>query len=164
MCSGAELVDDRRARRGLVAEHAAPGAARELRDDVAAESRRETSGTARSSTMPIISQWPVTESLPADASAMRPYAPRGREPRSRGARERRSALLGVLRDLGGFSGSAPGDRGRALRSVGTRSGTCLAMLPTRVAALIAVRRRVRQLADADAVHDDDDGAREGRRR
>ena len=29
-------------------------------------------GNGRSSTMPIISQWPVTESLPADASAMRP--------------------------------------------------------------------------------------------
>src|SRR5262245_28983536 len=32
-------------------------------------------GNGRSSTMPIISQWPVTESLPGDASAIRPYAP-----------------------------------------------------------------------------------------
>src|SRR5437870_4912686 len=30
--------------------------------------------------MPIISQWPVTESLPADASAMRPTAARGGRP------------------------------------------------------------------------------------
>ena len=29
-------------------------------------------GNGRSSTIPIISQWPVTESLPGDASAMRP--------------------------------------------------------------------------------------------
>ena len=31
-------------------------------------------GNGRSSTMPIISQWPVTESFPGDASAMRPIA------------------------------------------------------------------------------------------
>jgi hypothetical protein len=33
-----------------------------------------------------------------------------------------------------------------------------------VAALIAVRRRIRQLADTDAVHDNDDGALERRLR
>ena len=74
---GAELVDDRRAGRRLVAEHAAAGQARELVDDRRRRSRAETPGNGRSSTMPIISQWPVTESFPADASAMRPTAAAG---------------------------------------------------------------------------------------
>jgi hypothetical protein len=34
-------------------------------------------GNGRSSTSPISSQWPVTESLPGDASAIRPNAPAG---------------------------------------------------------------------------------------
>src|SRR5688500_1828448 len=66
-------------------------------------------GNGRSSTTPIISQCPVTESLPADTSAIRPCAPRGGpggEPAS-GARR-----------------SRPSDR-----SVGSFSGTCRAMLP-----------------------------------
>ncbi len=45
-----------------------------------------------------------------------------------------------------------------------RSGICFAMLPTVLLPLIAVRGRVRQLADTDAVHDNDDGALERRLR
>ena len=59
-------------------------------DQLAAESRAETSGTARSSTMPVISQWPVTESLPGERSAMRPNAAAG-SAGGRDAAERRDA-------------------------------------------------------------------------
>ena len=45
-----------------------------------------------------------------------------------------------------------------MRSVGTASGTALRDVAERVAALIAVRGGIRQLADADAVQHDDDGA------
>ena len=61
----------------MLPSDAAADAALELRDDVRRETRAGNVGNGRSSTMPIISQWPVTESLPADASAMRPNAPRG---------------------------------------------------------------------------------------
>ena len=71
---GAELVDDRRAGRGLVAEHAAAGLAARTRRGAPRENPFGNTGNARSSTMPIISQCPVTESLPAEASAMRPTA------------------------------------------------------------------------------------------
>ena len=73
----AELVDDRRAGRRLVARTPPADAALELGDDVRAGSHSGNTGNGRSSTRPIISQWPVTESLPGDASAMRPYAPSG---------------------------------------------------------------------------------------
>src|SRR5260221_3287922 len=71
-------------------------------------------GNARSSTMPIISQWPVTESLPADASAMRPQATL----RIADCRLLIDAPIDAMR-------SRPRDR-----SVGTFSGTCFAMLPS----------------------------------
>ena len=92
--------------------------------------------------MPIISQCPVTESLPADASAIRPTAPtadsfHGIAPiaatrfKPEGAK-RRKAQRHLLRDV------AEG-----------------------VAALVAVGDGIGQLADADAVEHDDDGAGEG---
>src|SRR6266850_6179133 len=66
-------------------------------------------GNGRSSTMPIISQCPVTESLPGDASAMRPYAPRA----SSDAPPSATSL------------PRPSDR-----RAGTLSGTRRAMLPS----------------------------------
>ena len=48
------------------------------------------------------------------------------------------------------------------RSVGSRSGTRRAMLPSVSLPSIAVPCGIGQFADADAVHDDDDGAGEGR--
>src|SRR5258706_4833482 len=71
-------------------------------------------GNARSSTMPIISQWPVTESLPAEASAMRPHA------------TVRIADCGLRIALP----IAPTRSSPSARSVGTSSGTCLWMLPS----------------------------------
>ena len=97
-------------------------------------------GNARSSTTPINSQCPVTESLPADRSAM-PSERGGRRGRRR-VRERdeaRQAHGGERRDVQGNGG----------RDVAER-----------VAALVLVQRGIGQLADADAVEDDDDGARE----
>ena len=117
-----------------------PMRALELVDQRRAGSRAGNVGNGRSSTRPIISQWPVTESLPGDASAMRPNAPRGDrlggDPRERRRRAPRPSE----------------------RSVGTRSGTLRGDVAERVAALVAVRARVGQLADADAVEDDDDDA------
>ena len=75
-------------------------------------------GNARSITMPIISQCPVTESFPADASAMRPIA-----------------AVGAMATVGArcTSGPEPIDAIRSkprLRSAGSFSGTCFAILPT----------------------------------
>ena len=66
-------------------------------------------GNGRSSTMPISSQWPVTESLPGDASAIRPAAPigAGALPPMRATRPNPSALR-----------------------VGTRRGTASAICPS----------------------------------
>jgi len=66
-------------------------------------------GNARSRTRPVSSQWPVTESLPADRSAIRPYAP----------------------SASGDGSPMAATRARPRRrSHGTASGTCLWMLPT----------------------------------
>ena len=91
--------------------------------------------------MPIISQCPVTESFPFDASAMRPIAA-----------GRRVALtnppMSTMR-------SSP-----RLRSVGTRSGDLPRDVAERVAAFVAVRGSIRKSAGADAVeHDDDDSGK-----
>ena len=67
-------------------------------------------GKARSSRSPISSQWPVTESLPGETSAIRPNAASGAWP-------------------------AAGPRAETTREMpsacrfGMRSGTCAAMLP-----------------------------------
>ena len=92
--------------------------------------------------MPIISQWPVTESLPADASAIRPNAPRRSRPRRRAA-DRDDA--------------AEAERPQRRQ----RSGTCARDVAERVAALSPYATGVGQLADADAVEHDDDDASEG---
>ena len=104
------------------------------------EAVAETSGTARSSTMPIISQWPVTESLPGRRFR---HAADGRQRR---------------RSVGGGSPIARRGASPSERSVGSCSGTCARDVAERVAALIAVGGGVGQLADADAVQDDDDDA------
>ena len=68
-------------------------------------------GNGRSSTIPIISQWPVTESFPADASAIRPYAP--------------------VRAPSSGAGPIAATRPRpSERNVGSARGTRLAMLPS----------------------------------
>ena len=89
---------------------AAAGAASELGDHVRRKAVAGTPGTARSSTMPIISQWPVTESLPADASAMRPTAPAlASEParRSRQIAARRGRRPERARSVGQLQRHAP---------------------------------------------------------
>ena len=101
-------------------------------------------GNGRSSTMPIISQWPVTESLPADASAIRPIAARGTVGR-RAPPMRRDA--------------AEAERAQRRQRERHPAGD----VAERVAALDRrTTAGVRQLADADAVEDDDDGAGERR--
>ena len=68
-------------------------------------------GNGRASTTPIISQWPVTESLPAEASAIRPTAP-------------------VALPAGGAPPNITTRSRPSARSVGTRSGTRRAMWPS----------------------------------
>ena len=67
-------------------------------------------GNGRSSTRPIISQWPVTESFPGDASRIRPNAPSGV------ARAPFSPIFATA--------ASPSER-----SVGTSSSTCRARFP-----------------------------------
>src|SRR5688572_3328620 len=67
-------------------------------------------GNGRSSTSPISSQWPVTESLPGEASAILPKAARGA-----------ASCGGPMR----ATRPRPSDR-----SAGTRSGASRAMLPS----------------------------------
>ena len=110
---------------------------------ISAENPSGNTGNGSSSTIPIISQWPVTESLPADDSRMRPVAARGFAP---------AGGPPIADD----TRSRPSDR-----SVGTRSGTCAGDVAERVAAAVAIAVGVRQFADADAVEHDDDGAVEG---
>ena len=88
--------------------------------------------------MPIISQWPVTESLPGDASAIRPNAPR--------------AATGVAanrRDLA----QAQRPQRRHAKPDGSR-----AMLPSVSLPSSPYVGGIRQLAGADRVHDDEDDA------
>ena len=102
-------------------------------------------GNGRSRTSPISSQWPVTESLPgrrlghpAERAARRRLGPPRRR-RTRPAPVRGGAAsAGAVRTL-------PGD------------------VAERVAALVAVGGGVGQLADADAIENDEDDAA-GRRR
>src|SRR5262245_28862178 len=68
-------------------------------------------GNGRSSTSPMSSQWPVTESLPGDDSAIRPNAPSG---------------VPCKDDAGRLTRRSSPRR----RSVGTRRPTLLAMFPT----------------------------------
>ena len=100
-------------------------------------------GNGRSSTRPAISQCPVTESLPGEASAMRPKAARGRS-------------------TGGIPGSVAMFPSPSAWSVGTLSTACRLMLPSVSLPSSPYERRVGQLADADAVEDDDEGALENR--
>ena len=95
-----------------------PSTPRPVCRENSARSSRENpfgnTGNARSSTMPIISQCPVTESLPDDASAMRPTA------------------VGTL-DAAASAGAVPSAATRprpSARSVGTASGTALAIWPS----------------------------------
>mgnify|MGYP003693912623 CR=1 FL=1 len=85
--------------------------------------------------MPIISQCPVTESLPADASAMRPDRRRWRHGGRRLAAEIDDAI----------------EAERAQRRHAA-AAPARAMLPSVLLPCVAVRGGVRQLADADAVH------------
>src|ERR1043166_4588648 len=73
-------------------------------------------GKGRSGTTPIISQCPVTESFPAEASAIRPYAP--------------CAAPGPAAAGGGIGPIFAILSKPRRRSVGTASGTRRAMLPT----------------------------------
>ena len=72
-----ELVDDRGAGGRLVAERAAADARLRRPASGRPEIRSGNVGKGRSSTSPMSSQCPVTESLPGEASAMRPNAPSG---------------------------------------------------------------------------------------
>ena len=81
----------------------------ELADDVRSETPAGTSETRWSRTMPIISQWPVTESLPADELSH--------------AAERATWRHAIAADAA--TSARPSDR-----SVGTRSPTSRAMLPS----------------------------------
>ena len=69
-------------------------------------------GNGRSSTMPIISQWPVTESFPGDASAIRP------DRRGRRRRRRRTRRCAATRPSPARAASAPA------------AESCRAMLPS----------------------------------
>ena len=102
---GAELVDDFRPRRGVVAKRASPDALFERVDQLRWETRSETQETARSSTMPIISQCPVTESFPCRRFGHAADRGARRLERLTGRRYRRC------------------DPARGSRSVGTRSAT-----------------------------------------
>ena len=118
---GAELVDDLGAGRGLVAEHAAAGAARELGDDLRRKPVRETSGTGGRARCPSSPSGRSPSPCPADASAIRPNAPPARD---------RSAASAA---------DASTTRSRpSARSVGSCSGTCARDVAERVAALVAV--------------------------
>ena len=93
--------------------------------------------------MPIISQCPVTESFPIDASAMRPIAP-----------------------AGALCADEPADIDDAIESKAAEYRDAKPDLPRdvaeRVAAFIAVHGSVRQSACADTVeHDDDDSGKGG---
>ena len=99
-------------------------------------------GNGRSRTSPIISQWPVTESFPGDASAIRPNAARG-DGSARHAVDKRDAPQAETAERREAQANLPGD------------------VAERVAALVAVGRRVGQLADADAVEHDEDDACSG---
>ena len=143
MCSGPSVVDDRpcRTRRTF------PSDRRPMRRSKSSmRSAGKPSGNVgngRSRTSPAISQCPVTESLPGDASAMRPNAPTG---------------SGV--------GSADVDQTRQPERTQRRHAQAggAGDVAEGVAALVAVRRRIRQLADADRVHDDENDTGEGRHR
>ncbi len=100
-------------------------------------------GNGRSISSPINSQWPVTESLPGDRSAIRPNAAAGEA------------------TLSPPGTSAIRDRPR-LRSAGICSGTRRAILPSVSLPASPYSAGVWQLADAEAVDDDDDRTRESR--
>src|SRR5262245_33749992 len=86
-------------------------------------------GNARSRTMPIISQWPVTESFPAEASAILPYAACRPGQGSAAAGPTRGPPTART----GEPACPPRSTRRSkpsLRSVGSCSGTRFAILPT----------------------------------
>ena len=93
--------------------------------------------------MPIISQCPVTESFPFDASAMRPIAACGG-----------SALTGGA-DVDNAIQPEAAQRGHAKRHLARD-------VSQRVAAFVAVHARIPKGAGAHAVeHDDDDSGKKG---
>ena len=96
-------------------------------------------GNGRSSTIPISSQWPVTESLPFERSAIRPNAA-----------------------VGAAAGGMPLRSTSRDRPIAARLGIVQRHVrrdvAERVAALVLVQRGIGQFADADAVEDDDDRA------
>ena len=146
---------------------------RENSEMISARSHVGTSGTP-GRPIPIISQCPVTESFPAEASAIRPYAPSDvREETAEDAEtaetSRRSFEKISLRPL--RSPRFLLDRwGRGVLAIrpgsgasGCAAGSCLAILPT---VLLPDRHMSKHPAArrSDAVHDDDDGAGERRLR
>ena len=117
-----------------------PMRALELVDQLARESRSGNVGNGRSSTSPINSQCPVTESLPGDASAMRPK------------RADRALPCGV-------AGDRRATRARPEAAQRRHAQTDLPRdVAERVAALVAVGGGIRQFADADAVENDQEDA------
>ena len=139
---GAELVDNRRPRRCVIAERAASDSRFERVDERLWKAIGKH-GNGRSSTMPIISQCPVTESFPGDISAIRPTAARG-------------ASRPASPPIAGDMGKTERAEGRDAQRDGARD------VSERVAAFIAVHRRVGQRAGANAVeHEDDDSGELG---
>ena len=137
----AELVDHGGAGRHDVANRGTADALVRTPRSAPAEIRQETSG--RPSRGP------------------RPSAPSGpsRSPCRRSARP-----CGRTRPLGAAGAAMPSSGTRRARpiaaSVGIVSGTAAAMLPSVLLPLVPVHAGIRQLADADAVEDDHDGALE----
>ena len=125
----------------LLPMHAAAGLPRELRRATSVGNPSGNTGNGRSRTTPIISQCPVTESLPAEASAMRPT-------RRRTGRLRRDCA---------WPSAATRPRPSA-RSVGSASGTALAMWPSVSLPSSPYAAASGSAPIADAVENDDDGS------
>ena len=145
-------LNDFRPRGHHVANRAAADAPFELGDHVGRKSGRKRR-KRRSRTMPIISQCPVTESLPAEASAIRHSAwRRQHQTVSRSNRIRTAAGAATRQSRRPIEAKRAQSRERAeFRDVAQR-----------VAALVTVRRGVGQFAAADAVEHDEDDAGKGR--
>ena len=138
---GAELVDDHRARRGLVAEHAAAGLAREIVEEFRRESVWEDRKRAIEHDAHHL---PVTRD---GILAGRSFG--------HAADGSRKAGIGALTGGRAERGDAAETK-RAQGRQGQRHGA--RDVAERVAAFVAVRRGIRQRADSDAVEDNDDGS------
>ena len=135
---GSELVDDRRPRRDHVAERRPADSLFELGDQLRGEAVRED-GKGPLEDEP--HQLPVTgDGILARRHLGHPAV--GRERRRRGG----------LDPPRSTTRPSPSER-----SVGTRQPDVVSDVAERIAAAIAVTVSVRQLADAHAVEDDDDG-------